>query len=1087
MRKKTLTLLLAALLALGAVQAPLAAEDTCQPLAFYLAEEQPTLGELLGEENAPEQSASVCPVEVIAELAGEPLLLSAQADEDALIQQQDRLLAEIDALTAGEAELVDRYTRSFNGLALRLPAERVADVEALEGVVRVRTAATFAAPEESLNSSEDLTLVSSSGLMAGLEDAWEQGLDGAGMVIAVIDTGLDVDHPAFSAAGMDEADCALQREDVERLLEMLNAAQMAPGLTVEEVYKSAKIPFVFNYAEGSADVSHTVKSGDHGTHVSAIAVGVETEDSAAGTAPGAQLLAMKVFGDNSDTATESTLISAVEDAILLGADVINLSMGATSGFSDQELPYTQALRNAVQAGIVVCASAGNGYSSAYDNNSGTDLGTTGNIDTGVVDAPSSLDGVLSVTSVNSAQVYANGFQLQTAGDDRFVPVTDGGEQFGMPPLGSLLDLPDHEDGEVEYAVVPGLGTEEDFDQVNVEGRVALIQRGTLSFSEKCGRAFERGALAAVVYNNVGGESSVGMDLSQLPLECDIPCVFISQSDGLSMVRAAGKNGVGTLTILPEMTLVDAEDGGLASAFASWGPLSDLSLKPELCGVGGSVTSATEGGGYESRSGTSMAAPQVAGMTALLLQSLREGQGLTGPAARLRAETLLMNTAVPVRQEDGVECSPRKQGAGLCRINRAVSTPVWVSVEGSDLPKAELGDDPAESGEYTFVFTAHNDTNLEQTYRLRASVLTETAQDGRILQKARRVEASTVFAGVTVTPTPQSGATLVTVPAGGESSIRVTIRLSDGERKTLRETFENGIYIEGYVYLDSLDKSAPDLSIPMLAFFGDWSQAPLFERVSAPDLSAAGAGEGIGNSPIPFQFATGFSSYLGENPINQDEVYLPERSNALNDSGEDGGVINDIMLDLLRNARRVTLEVLDAQNKVLFQDQAEDVVKSCYQEGGGMMYPAAWSVYSELSFVPASCGLEDGDTFTIRLTGEKDAHGAYTLETLEMPAYVDGTDPEILDVSMDRAGGRCVLRVTVRDNFYTAGLVVVADSPTVRRETWPVNQQRRGDTVTIELDVTEQARTASRGLMITAVDYAMNTASYTVELDHAQNP
>lgn len=100
----------------------------------------------------------------------------------------------------------------------------------------------------------------------------------------------------------------------------------------------------------------------------------------------------------------------------------------------------------------------------------------------------------------------------------------------------------------------------------------------------------------------------------------------------------------------------------------------------------------------------------------------------------------MNTAVPVLQSDGVEHSPRKQGAGLANVGHAVTTPVWLSVEGSDLPKAELGDDPEETGIYEFTFTAHNTSDTAQSYWAEASLLTETAQDGLMLQQARALDA-----------------------------------------------------------------------------------------------------------------------------------------------------------------------------------------------------------------------------------------------------------------------------------------------------------------------------------------------------------
>jgi len=1032
----------------------------------------------------PARAASGGMVELIVELTGQPLLLSGEAEgrRDELEDRQDRLLEEIRALPGGsQVELRGRYVASLNAVALLAPEALSDEIAALPGAGRVHRAAAFQAPEGLSAACEAPQLgAGGSNGMVGLEDAFEQGLDGTGVVIAVIDSGLDLGQPAFSAGEMDEDAAALDLENVEKVLGDLNAARMYRKVRAEQVWRSVKVPFAFNYTRGgSTDVSHG-KGGaaDHGTHVAAIAAGAAAGNGTAGAAPGAQILAMKVFDDGSDSASEVALLSALEDAAVLGADVINLSLGTVSGFSDSEgLSYTRAVQNAVQAGIMVCAAAGNEFSSAYGNVSGRNLGSAGNVDIGVVNEPSCLNGVLSVASANNAMIYASGFCVAGGdGKSRFVPIGDNGTQFGLRSFDGLLDIPGHRDGVYEYAVVPGLGTEEDFARTDVRGRIALIQRGELTFVEKCDRAFENGAVGVVIHNNES--EAISMDLTGVCEGNDLPCVMISQKDGERMVKAAGEAGVGTLTVLSGAVLTAAEDGWQPSSFSSWGPLSDLTLKPDATGVGGSVYSAADGGSGEAKSGTSLAAPQASGMAALLLQYLRESQGLTGAGARARAQTLLLNTAIPMRGEDGVEYSPRKQGAGLLSAGRAVATPVWLTVDGSELPKAELGDDKEWNGSFEFSFTAHNPTASAQTYLLRSSVLTETEEDNLMLQQARRAEAKTVFSGSEVY---LDDAGRVTVPAGGEAQVHVSVRLTSGERKTLRESFQNGVYIEGYVYLDAVDDTAPDLSIPMLAFYGDWGLAPLFEDTAAAAVEAAKVMETDGNCPIPFCVITGPDSYLGENPVAQDYEYLPERSNALNTGGKDGGVVTDMALDLLRNARSVTVEMVDGQGGVLYSTTAYNVVKSCLLEDLGGMYPAVFTRYADLRFDPRSYGLENGDTFTIRITGEKDAGGPNARESMELPVYVDGTAPEIVSARVSRTEGRSTLTVRVRDNFYTAGLKVIAGDGQYAQKAWPVNQDRRGETVTLELDVTEFAG-ASRGyLTVEAMDYAHNASSCDVDI------
>lgn len=1017
-------------------------------------------------------------VELIVELTGEPLLRSGSTRRAELERRQDRLLEQVRALPGGgQTELLGRYVSALNAVALLVPESLAGEIAGLPGVDRVQRAASFRTPEK-LSADEAAKLGgSTAGGMVGLEDAAEQGLDGSGVVIAVIDTGLDVKHPAFSDFGMDEDTVGLDMAGVKEVLGELNAARRCPQVQASQVWYSAKVPFAFDYAGGTADVSQD-GAGDHGTHVAAIAAGVATSESAAGAAPGAQILAMKVFENGSKSASEVKLLDALEDAVTLGADVINLSLGTVSGFPDDEgLVYSEAIQNAVDAGILVCAAAGNEFSSAYGNVSGRNLSSTEDVDVGVVDEPGCLDGVFSVGSVNNACIYSSGFYL----DGDFIPVGDNGEQYGLRSFGQLADDLEHWGGVYEYAVVPGLGTQEDFAQVDVRGRIALISRGELTFVEKCDRAFAQGAVAVVIRNDVA--ESISMDLTNVARGNHIPCVLISREDGKRMVDAAGESGVGKLTVLTGAVLTAAEDGWQPSAFSSWGPLSDLTLKPDAAGVGGNVYSAADGGSFAAKSGTSMAAPQAAGAAALLLQHLRESQGLTGAEARERALTLLLNTAVPMRGEDGVEYSPRKQGAGLLSVDRAVSTPVWLTVDGNDLPKAELGDDKDWNGVYEFSFTAHNFSSTAQTYHLHAAVLTETEKDDLMLQQARPVEAQTVFSGSPVRSSGQMEVKQITVPAGGEAQVHVSVRLSDAEKKSLRDTFKNGIYVEGYIYLDAADDTAPDLSIPMLAFYGDWGLAPLFETVMGPEVEAAKVMDEDGNCPIPFHVQTGPISYLGENPVDQDHEYRPERSNALNTSGGRGGAVTNIALDLLRNARSVTVEMVDEQGGVLYSTAAHNLVKSCLQGDVDGMYPALFNQYGDLYFDPVRYGLDDGDTFSIRITGEKVADGPRAVETLVLPVYVDGTAPVITSTRLHQVQGRSLLTVTVRDNFYTAGVKVTVGDGQFAQRTWPVDQERRGEEVTLELDVTKL--TAAGGtLTVQAVDYAWNMSACDVVAEKA---
>lgn len=1026
--------------------------------------------------------ASGALAEVIVELTGAPAIAAPEeargARKSEIFAEQETVLGEIAVLTGADSVTAEyRFFMTVNALAVTVPYDMLEEIRALPGVAEAYVAERFAAPESvgTTCTAEGMTTAD----MVGTQTAWAEGYDGAGLVVAVIDTGLDLDHPAF-AAEPDPETAALDFEMIEALMDELNAGTMTEGVTADDVYYSGKVPFAFNYADKNTDATHdNDDQGDHGTHVAGIIAANGAESEVVGLAPEAQLLVMKVFGAGDEGASEAVLLAALEDAVVLGADVINMSLGADAGFSDDTSAYAQAIYNAMEAGVIVCASAGNSQGSAYGNNDGTDLAAVENVDIGTVNDPASLTGVLAVASVNSAWVRQNGLVLS---DGTFVGVSDQGAESGMDPFYALAAK--RENGEYEFVLVPGFGEQSDFADIDVDGKIAVIERGEITFSEKYLNACAAGAAAVLIRNNV--DETLEISLGTAAGEDQIPCATLTRKGGERLAASAGADGTGTVTVLGEVQNAETEDGWLLSGFSSWGPTPDLKLKPDIAAVGGSVYSATNDGTYEVMSGTSMASPQLAAMAALTLQYVRAEYGLEGTDARDMAQTLLMNTAEPMRQADGTAFSPRKQGAGLANVGGAVTTPVLLTVKNSALPKAELGDDPGQSGTYYFTFTAYNLTEEAQSYQLSAELLTETAADGLTLQQARSLDVSVSFAGA---DRAQSGgsaeadAFVLAVPAGGSTEVTVTVRLTEAERQNLRETFPNGAYVEGYVTLRSLE-DAPSLTIPMLAFFGDWSRAPLFETLYIAQLEALDAEESLtGISNYPMEVITGTKSYLGMNPVADDTSYIPARSNALNLTGGEGGVIEDVIFDLYRNARSVTIEVLDSAGGILYTRTAGYVRKTLYDSAYYEMYPTVWSEYDEeFRFDPQEHGLRNGSRITIRITGEKDAKGTYRTETINIPAYIDSEAPRVLNVEVDRTPGeRCVLTVTARDNCYLAGLKVLsADGETVLAR-YGADQRTPGAQVTMEIDVTDVISVSGGKILLCAMDYAQNTTLYEVNV------
>ena len=175
-----------------------------------------------------------------------------------------------------------------------------------------------------------------------------------------------------------------------------------------------------------------------------------------------------------------------------------------------------------------------------------------------------------------------------------------------------------------------------------------------------------------------------------------------------------------------------------SSFSSWGVPGSLEMKPEITAPGGNIYSLKDGGTYQNMSGTSMAAPQITGMAALVAQYIRENDltEQTGLTARQLAQSLLMSTAEPMVEDYGEGSDGYypvlRQGAGLANVANAVTSGTYILMdEGANAGaadgkvKVELGDDPARTGKYSFGFTIHNLEDEAAYFDLSADFFTQS--------------------------------------------------------------------------------------------------------------------------------------------------------------------------------------------------------------------------------------------------------------------------------------------------------------------------------------------------------------------------
>ena len=762
-------------------------------------------------------------------------------------------LASINEAVAGEfpgarVQVQREYDNALVGFALRAPAGSLDAIRASSGVRAAFLEREGHVSDVAAMDAEGGTRASqaegqdpanlSAQLMMRTDQVTQKG---EGKVIAVIDTGVDMTHPAFTGAMPDNV--ALSEDQVQALVPHLGAGKSGQ-------YMSEKFPFAYDYADDDVDAApREGGSGFHGTHVAGIAAG--NADKIVGTAPDVQIIVGKVTRSEDDALLDSSLLAALDDMVVLRPDVINLSLGWTAGMDNEaDSVYDTVYKKLQEEGITVNAAAGNAFSTGYGNNSGKGLPYASDPDTSVMDEPATYPSVVAVGSVENALIR-NAFTA--AGMDIGYQRSRGmnGEKVAY-----FSDLPA---GTYEY-VDAGFASEEDVAALKekfpngLSGKIALVSRGKMTYQKKVENLYDLHPAGVLVYNNVSVGSLIIMNLTTQ----DVPAAFISQADGQAMLAAADHHlTIAEGQVLPQSTTYEA------SEFSSWGVSPDLRLKPEIAAPGGNVFSAIPNGAYEQTSGTSMATPQMAGISAIVLQRVQSDPMFASMSARQKADVvqnLIMGTARPLTdaaQTSGALYSPRKQGAGLVDALAATTSSVYPTVAGAtepSRPKADLGD--GTKG-WHFDVTLHNLGATPATYELSSQALSEIVDGGFFTEhssdwRGRGVEVT--YSGAA--SASAEGAT-VTVPALGEATVGVDIVPGSEFASYVADNTPNGTFLDGFVRFASKAEGQPDLAVPYLGFYGDWGKAPIFDALAstggahtrASEIVNGTTGDSLGYNPL----------------------------------------------------------------------------------------------------------------------------------------------------------------------------------------------------------------------------------------------
>ena len=691
---------------------------------------------------------------------------AANAYRQTLRAQQAAVTTEIERTIGHKLNVQWNLTLAVNAISAYMTYGDMIRIGSLKSIRSVEIENRYEPQADQINTSN-----TSSG-MVGAQTAWDsgRGYTGAGSRIAIIDTGVDYEHQSFNADAFNHA-----IEEVRSFGKTVNLMTQGDwsGLTLNASgarYVSTKIPFGFNYVDKTGTLTSLGHmddtEGEHGSHVAGIAAanryiksGGSFSDAAetvkaVGMAPDAQILIMKVFGANGG-AYDSDYMAAIEDAITLDCDAANLSLGSSTpgyAYANSYQTVMNSLSGDTNEGLVVTISAGN--AGALTDNLSTDL---------YIDDVYMHTGGSPGTFINSLCVAA----AQNIGSTGTPLVFNGSQTVFYAETentgGSMSAIA----GSYSYVYIDAVGEAADYTTVNsaesLNGKIVIVNRGSNNFIEKGNNAVSVEPKGLIVANNQPGSINMSLD----GYTGTFPMVSITLKDAETIKENSAKKTTGDYTYYTgSVTVTDVTESGVnmtrddaeVTEFSSWGIPGSLLMKPEITAPGGDIysvfgSSQTASGGtaggsdkYELMSGTSMAAPHMAGLAAIVAQYLRENDfsantALASLSTRQIIQSLLMSTATPMKP-DGVYQSILQQGAGLAEVSKATTASSVIMMNDAGLTsstgaaadgkiKFEFGDDPEKAGTYAYSFTLYNLTNKNLAFKLNTKLFTQ-ANDGTFM-------------------------------------------------------------------------------------------------------------------------------------------------------------------------------------------------------------------------------------------------------------------------------------------------------------------------------------------------------------------
>lgn len=794
---------------------------------------------------------------------------NAQKYRDSILRMQESVTHAIGEELSEDIKPRYTYTELFNGFAVDAKYKDLETIKNTDGVKAVYI---------SYEREADFRMSNAPSMTHSLPSE-TLGYTGSGQIIAVIDSEFDVKHEAFSKEPQNPK---YTKQDMAALF---SSTQFNASGDVNRVYESSKIPFRYDYGEDDADTYSTASM--HGTHVAGIAAGNSPDGSFRGVAPDAQLVLMKI-SNAKGTLSDAATAAALDDAAKLGVCAINCSYGKNYFAVGNDSALATFYENAYKAGIFISAAAGNegrGFS-------GTRAETI-NIDDSATGTPNARDCTISVGSVDNTFVYMKISEIT---------LSDGSVIDASPMYTGTASL---EAGDYEYC---NLGYPEDFEGVDVNGKIVALDRGQITFAQKSDNAKAAGAVGIILINNL--DEYIATNALSLPALC------VKSSSG-ELLKNAEVKTINSITPFAEKII---ERPAMISSFSSYGTTEALGLKPEISAPGGGIYSSLPGDKYGYMDGTSMAAPHITGVIAIISQYLEDiGCTLVSSERTDFIGNLIMSSADVVYmpaddEENKVPYSPRVQGAGMVNTANVMKTPVILYADRGRT-KIELGDNLTDTIEISF--TAQNLTENDVVYdKISAVTLTDgyVSENGiNYISDARLLKSELI-----------TDFDAVTVPANSSVTVSAQIKLDSDELHENLRIFSNGFHIDGFIRLESTTEDIVSVGMPFMGFYGNWTKAPVFDSTVYDD----------GGSKLNYEDKGIYGTFLYS--VSGDEAIILGY-NAITNTGDsdavaispDGDGYNDVLALLvipMRSIRDLDIMIVDEEGNILSVQEEEVISK-----------------------------------------------------------------------------------------------------------------------------------------------------------------